>query len=57
MFADCGILAAGLIIFLVFPLALVGYALWAAKRFDQVNELDQIGSMDVDERLKRFKDQ
>ena len=57
MFADWGILAAGLIIFLVFPLTLVGYALWAAKRYEKVNDLDQIGSMDVDERLKRFKDQ
>lgn len=57
MASDWGILVAGLVIFLVFPVALVGYALWASKRFEKVNDLDQIGSMDVDERLKRFKDQ
>lgn len=57
MFEDWGVLAAGLLIFLVFPLALIGYALIAARRYEQVMDMDQLGSMDVDERLKRFKDQ
>lgn len=57
MFEDWGVLAAGLLIFLVFPLALVGYVMIAARRYDEVMDMDQLGSMDVDERLKRFKDQ
>lgn len=57
MFEDWGVLAAGLFIFLVFPLALVGYALLAARRVETIMDIDQIGSHDVDERYKRFKDQ
>ncbi len=57
MFGDWAVFWAAMVIFLVFPMGVIGYAWWVGSQVEVINDMDQIGSMDVDQNLKRFKDQ
>jgi hypothetical protein len=57
VFGDWAVFWAAMVIFLVFPMGVIGYAWWVGSQVEVINDMDQIGSMDVDQNLKRFKDQ
>lgn len=54
---EWAVLWGGLVIFLVLPVAVLAYAYWVGSDLEGQDDMDHIGSMDVDQRLKRFKDQ
>jgi hypothetical protein len=54
---EWAVLWGGIVIFLILPAGVLGYAYWIGSAVDEHDDMDHIGSMDVDHRLKRFKDQ
>jgi hypothetical protein len=54
---EWAVLWGGIVIFLGVPVGVLGYAYWIGSDMDGQDDMDNIGSMDVDHRLKRFKDQ
>ena len=55
--AEWAVFWGGLVIFLFIPAGVLAYAYWVGSHHTDHVDMDQIGSMDVDQRLKRFKDQ
>lgn len=55
--AEYAVLWGGLIIFGIIPGVILLWAYWVGADLEGEDDMDQIGSLDVDQRYKRFKDQ
>jgi hypothetical protein len=55
--AEWAVFWGGLVIFGLLPIGVLGFAYWAGSDVEGQDDLENIGSQDVDIQLKRYKDQ
>ena len=55
--AEWAVFWGGLVIFGLLPIGILSYAYWVGSDIDGADDMDFIGSQDVDNHLKRYKDQ